>query len=275
MTSSSPLIIVGMHRSKTSLTASWVHFMGLNLGNNLIGPGIGNDKGHFEDMDFHDFHESVFRNHGIEYAALKFPIDFELSNGEHERLVDLINSKKKNNIQWGWKEPRTSLFLDHYHNELPAAKYIILYRPCNEVVDSLLRRDVNKEIKKYAEKNIIHQLKYEIRKRSYGKLIVKNNIDNYIRIWAAYNRKIKDLINMIDPSDYMLLDQSSLINSDNNIFDKLIQWGYNLEYVPISKIIDKSLFNDISVKNYYDSNYPDVELLSQFFEEKIKSDPGY
>ena len=47
------LSITGMHRSGTSLVASWLNLCGLILDQGrVIPPLIGNKKGFFEDLDF-------------------------------------------------------------------------------------------------------------------------------------------------------------------------------------------------------------------------------
>ena len=51
------LIVAGMHRSGTSVIAQWLQRCGLCLGENLLGPAIGNNEGHFEDTDFVFLHD--------------------------------------------------------------------------------------------------------------------------------------------------------------------------------------------------------------------------
>ncbi|MEY2858272.1 MAG: hypothetical protein RLZZ74_2584, partial [Cyanobacteriota bacterium] len=46
----SVMIITGMHRSGTSLTASLLQSAGVNLGDRLMSEDRGNSKGHFEDL---------------------------------------------------------------------------------------------------------------------------------------------------------------------------------------------------------------------------------
>ena len=53
------LIIVGMHRSGTSLTTSVLSKSGLDIGSNLLGSGVGNEEGHFENLEFVDFHRKM------------------------------------------------------------------------------------------------------------------------------------------------------------------------------------------------------------------------
>ena len=51
------LIIVGMHRSGTSLITQWLYRCGLSIGNKLAPADIGNVEGYFEDSDFLKLHE--------------------------------------------------------------------------------------------------------------------------------------------------------------------------------------------------------------------------
>jgi hypothetical protein len=50
---------------------------------------------------------------------------------------------------WGWKEPRATLFLDFWRATLPDLKFLALYRHYAQVVDSLLRREKGKKHRKY------------------------------------------------------------------------------------------------------------------------------
>ncbi|NJK60916.1 MAG: hypothetical protein HC918_12650, partial [Oscillatoriales cyanobacterium SM2_1_8] len=48
----SPLVVAGMHRSGTSLTASLLQTLGTHLGQTLVAADRHNPKGYFEDLDF-------------------------------------------------------------------------------------------------------------------------------------------------------------------------------------------------------------------------------
>jgi hypothetical protein len=65
-TKPSVFIVTGMHRSGTSLTASLFQKVGVDIGKKLVGAADGNVKGHFENVDFVEFHKSVLRSHGID-----------------------------------------------------------------------------------------------------------------------------------------------------------------------------------------------------------------
>ena len=50
------LIITGMHRSATSLTAMLLRSDGVNIGERLMPPTPENREGYFEDLDFVELH---------------------------------------------------------------------------------------------------------------------------------------------------------------------------------------------------------------------------
>jgi hypothetical protein len=59
--SMSPLVIVGMHRSGTSLTAALLQAMGVDVGKNLYLADTNNVKGYFEDVEFLEFQRQVLQ----------------------------------------------------------------------------------------------------------------------------------------------------------------------------------------------------------------------
>ncbi|HUU33183.1 MAG TPA: hypothetical protein VMW48_03915, partial [Vicinamibacterales bacterium] len=61
----SPLIVLGMHRSGTSLAASLLADAGLDVGTRLLGANASNPRGHFEDEDFVELQQAVLRELGL------------------------------------------------------------------------------------------------------------------------------------------------------------------------------------------------------------------
>src|ERR1700741_5450654 len=108
------LIILGMHRCGTSVAANWLHECGLFLGDRLLEKSLHNKNGYFEDLDFLEIHEQIFRANQIYYGGFTPPLDFILSDYYKNKLKFLIEFKNSLRTQWGWKEPRTCLFIDHY-----------------------------------------------------------------------------------------------------------------------------------------------------------------
>lgn len=135
-----PLVIAGMHRSGTSLTASLLASAGLHLGDRLLGAHAGNPLGHFEDLGFLEFHVRALRGVGDDEngysakAVSRLPPDMILA--ADKLLADRCASGRP----WGWKDPRTCLFLDFWHARAPESHYLFVFRNPADVADSLFRR---------------------------------------------------------------------------------------------------------------------------------------
>jgi flagellar biosynthesis GTPase FlhF len=185
----STLIITGMHRSGTSLIASLLQSAGVALGQRLMQPSHGNVKGHFEDLDFVEFHESVLRSQGISKAGWTFEPQIQVQEQYLER-AKLILLKRCNQGIWGWKDPRTTLFLHFWHELIPNAKFIFIYRSPWEVVDSLYRRG-------YVDDSVFHY-----------------NPNFALKLWCQYNRFILDFMSQI-PQHCLLINIYSI--TDNPI----------------------------------------------------------
>ncbi len=138
------LVITGMHRSATSLVASAFMDAGLDIGVHLNGPGPGNPRGHFEDWDFHRFHEAALTAAG--HTA--FTADRDLSATLPPQLAAEARglvARRAHLPLWGWKDPRSCLFLELWQELLPRGNYLFLYRHPADVALSLLRRDTEPE----------------------------------------------------------------------------------------------------------------------------------
>ncbi|HEY9865953.1 MAG TPA: hypothetical protein V6D21_17410, partial [Candidatus Obscuribacterales bacterium] len=84
------IIIAGMHRSGTSLTASLLQNLGVNIGKQLVGADYGNIKGHFENVDFVEFHKSIFKSNNIDELGCLFSGEISLTEQEIETAKKLI-----------------------------------------------------------------------------------------------------------------------------------------------------------------------------------------
>jgi len=135
-----------MHRSGTSLAASVLRRAGLHLGGRLNGPGPGNPRGHFEDLDVWRLHDEMLAAAG--HTPLSPGDDFEPPRGDgFERRAAALVAARAGQRAWGWKDPRTCLFLDFWEPLVPEASYLVLYRHPVDVVLSLLRRNTEPEVR--------------------------------------------------------------------------------------------------------------------------------
>ena len=125
-----------MHRSGSSLTASILRSLGLHIGQRLIEKTEYNTKEYLENLDFYEFHKQVLQSQGLNEDGWTLQEKIDIGENFKEKAKEII---AKNSISgnWGWKEPRTTLFLDFWSDLLPNAKFILIYRSPWEVVDSL------------------------------------------------------------------------------------------------------------------------------------------
>jgi hypothetical protein len=139
------IVIAGMHRSGTSLIASAFQLAGVNLGDRLIGRNRSNRRGHFEDIEFEEFHEGVLRRVDKNHLTVTQADVLQMTAEEVERAKALIVRRRERPL-WGWKDPRTCLFLDFWHSLLTNPRYVFVYRHPLEIVLSLFRRRMDGEI---------------------------------------------------------------------------------------------------------------------------------
>ena len=133
------VVITGMHRSGTSLTTSLLQSAGVFIGDRLLGINLSNPKGHFEDLDFVELHQNILQSQGLPSEGWNDNTGKKISQRYIAIAQKLITEREQHSI-WGWKDPRTVLFLDFWSQLLPQLKYVFVYRSPWEVVDSLYRR---------------------------------------------------------------------------------------------------------------------------------------
>jgi len=105
-----------------------------------MGSGNGNTVGHFEDLDFCEFHQRALVGSGLPaegFTTDRLPVVPESLRCDAEGLVA---AREGRGGIWGWKDPRTILFLDFWAELLPDARYVFVFRRPWEVVDSFFRR---------------------------------------------------------------------------------------------------------------------------------------
>jgi hypothetical protein len=120
--------------------------MGVHIGDQLVGPKKGNPRGHFEAVPILEFHESLLSRF-LQDKLTTFdkgifvpePLSCAYSEEDKQAARQLIESLQRDGV-WGWKEPRTCLFLDLWREILPDVRAVIVYRHPLEVHQSLLRR---------------------------------------------------------------------------------------------------------------------------------------
>ncbi len=225
----SVLVITGMHRSGTSLVTSLLQSSGVFIGDRLMNEGTGNSKGHFEDWDFVDLHRDCLTSQAINREGWTTKANFSFSGEYLERAKILVAARMQYPI-WGWKDPRTTLFLDCWQQLIPQAKFIFIYRSPWDVVDSLFRR---------------------------GDLIFKTEPEIAIKTWFSYNLAILKFCHQTE-RPWLLLRIEDVIQSPQFVVDSINQ-QLKLNLRSPQDLYDKSLFRVSAV------NLHRAKLIQQYY----------
>jgi len=260
------LLVIGMHRSGTSLVAQWLHSMGLHLGEDLLKANFSNEKGHFEDNDFLQLHRAILKAHNLSPSGLDEDINLKIDTAERKKMEQLIIEKNNQRDQWGWKEPRTCLFLNEYRKIIPQAKYLIVYRRFDEVVDSLVKRDLKGLRKKREMKGVVKKVYYFLKYNIYSNFRISKKRVDYLKTNLDYYDKIIALLSLIEKEDYILCSLDHFHEKHEQIFNRLLNWGFQLTYVDFEKVFDKKILHkNINVYEYP----PDLLRLINEREKKL------
>ena len=247
------LCLLGMHRSGTSLLANWLYNCGLNLGDNLLKGDFSNKKGHFEDNDFLSFHKELLKENDLKSNGLFIENLNQITFSQYQlkKLEHLIKFKCDLHTQWGWKEPRTCLFIHKYLELFPEIKILIIHRPILDSIKSLLKRDGKRWEIELKKQSLTRRVAKTIFKKSLKKKFIDKNIDAYIKASLIYLRQLNKItIEYSNNVRVITIDQ--LISHDYEIFQFLTEkWNFNLTYKDINSIYSDSLIGqklDINVK---------------------------
>ncbi|MGB3405651.1 MAG: sulfotransferase, partial [Microcoleaceae cyanobacterium] len=232
---SSILIIAGMHRSGTSLTASILQSAGLHIGRKLLDQSHGASERNFENLDFFEFHKAVLRSQGVNEDGWTLQETIEVEDRFVEEAKELV-AKNAVSAVWGWKEPRTTLFLKFWANLLPEAKFLLLYRFPWEVVDSLYRR---------------------------GDPIFKSQPDLAVKIWLHYNQKLLNLHNKYSERCF-LVDLHIFLNHLDTVTSAINQKLQLNLATPSSTLYKPSQIHKQSIEGHRAS------LIAYYFPEAIE-----
>ncbi|WP_354635209.1 chromosome partitioning protein ParA [Planktothricoides raciborskii] len=259
------LIITSMHRSGSSLTASLLQSAGLHIGRRLMGAAEANIKGHFENLDFWSLHQKVLKSQGANEEGWTLQDQIQVDDYYREEAKNIVTKNAISGL-WGWKDPRTTLFLEFWANLLPEANFLLLFRYPWEVVSSLYRKG-----QPYA--------------------IFQEQPELAIKFWLHYNQKILNFSNSF-PQRCFLVSLNNFLQHTQPFIDALNQkFRINLS-IPNPTIYQPSLLHRqnseghrASLINHY---YPEAIALYQELEarawqltdapdtswqEKLKSSP--
>lgn len=209
------LMIIGMHRSGTSLVSSVLQKAGLFIGDDLLGPKEDNPKGFYENSDFFNFHLSALYFLSLNMGGWSLQAVDNLNDELDQEAHEIV--KKNSRKQWGWKDPRTTLFLRYWEKIIPEAKYLFIYRNPWDVADSLFRRGTDE--------------------------VINENPVFALKSWDFYNREIIEMYKK-HKEDSLLIHIDDIIKDIPSFIQRINQeLGFTLNPQNAGEVFDESMFN--------------------------------
>ena len=141
------VVILGMHRSGTSLVTSSLPLLGFPLGPNLMAGNEDNPKGFFEDLDLVSLNDDLL---SLNYSSWDSPLgnlDQEIKfNRDHEkRAKNLLELRFSETDKWAIKDPRLCLLMPFWRAQFEANNirpyYVGVHREPLAIAASLQERN--------------------------------------------------------------------------------------------------------------------------------------
>ncbi len=216
-----PFILTGMHRSGTSLVASLLRQMGVHMGDQLITADRHNPHGYFEDTAFLRLQQQMLTHCVNRQAAGWHDWGWTENEEWHAegtmrfrlRAQRLLQQRAGQKCLWGWKEPRTTLFLDFWDGLATNARYLLLYRFPWEVADSMQRL---------------------------GAPVFLQHPEYAYPIWCYYNRRLLDFYRR-HADRCLLLNVNALVQQPEQL-SALLESKFGLA-LHASKAVFENIFN--------------------------------
>lgn len=141
------VVVLGGHRSGTSMLAGVLSSLGVYMGDDLvIGQTKENPKGYYEDREFSFLNGDVLVWAGGNWDRPPTEDMRGIPETYHERAKSIFDKRGKHDL-WGWKCPRTIHVLDYLYKPLLLkhdTRFLVIDRDLNTVIKSLYLREKQK-----------------------------------------------------------------------------------------------------------------------------------
>lgn len=261
--STQPVIIIGMHRSGTSLLAKLLLQCGLFIGKDL--------EQNYESMLFMSINNAIFTSCNSTWSR-PFGVHFALQNDN--RISALANSTinylsdhgvqyfgvsgkgtgefPNINYLWGWKDPRNTFTLPIWKKLFPGLKIIHIIRHGVDVAQSLYQRDwvQNPDKNNYTALSTIRD--------QFGILYSRPcvSIEQAFLLWEEYVEKAVQQTQTADFDSLQIKYENLLGDADTTLKQVLSFCGLNADAIP------ENIINNIDKNRAYP--YKHDPALSEF-----------
>jgi GT2 family glycosyltransferase/glycosyltransferase involved in cell wall biosynthesis len=139
------VVILGMHRSGTSLITKSIELLGYSLGDNLMPAGVDNPTGFWEDLDIVQFNDRLLASNQaswdspLDSESIAYPLELK------QEALALLDARFSSTSKFVIKDPRMSLLLDFWSGCFDEAgvsvEYLVVYRQPLDIAASLRARN--------------------------------------------------------------------------------------------------------------------------------------
>lgn len=248
---SSPVIIIGAHRSGTSLVTRLLDDLGIFVGRKL-------DTNH-EAMFFQSINDWILRQSGGSWdnpdSVSYFLKDQENMALSHEYVQQLMRSPLASSylgfykylrfgnisnldIPWGWKDPRNTYTLPFWLRLFPEAKVVHVYRHGVDVAKSLTYRS-SKSFARNSERYSMFKPVYSLglKKSGFRDSLVCSSLEGSFEVWSKYIETANNHVNNLE-SQAISIQFESLIDDPMKVLTELTDF---LELNPSKDKVEKSI----------------------------------
>lgn len=267
------ILVLGMHRSGTSLLAGLLYLSGINMGRKLLPPAFDNPKGFFESEALYLFNERELLPQLHSTWDSLLPLEREQFAGIpvelRERALQILREDFEGKEVFGLKDPRLTILLPFWEEVLREMGVkigvVFVYRNPLEVAYSLHFRDnfpLDKGLLLWAKYNLYG----EVHSRPYPRLFV-----SYDTVLAEPVKVLERIYSFFSLGRLSLESESAILNFaerklKNFNFSKEHLHNYLARFYPnLSFLVDiwDSLEN-LAVTDKLKNNEQNEKILSKF-----------
>ncbi len=210
-----PIIVVGMHRSGTTLLVRLLESCGVFM-------GIRQTR-NSESIFFQNLNKEALDMLGCSWRCLDFLPETSKLSSHYQWLREMIAKKLKNDLiaeyfgrnvlccltksgtLWGWKDPRNSLLLPLWKQIFPEATVIHIFRDGRDVALSLLNREI----------------KWEGGKSIFSEEEMSQRFIADVKLWETYIRRIQETLPLFKKNYTLKYEQ--LLSTPLQEMERLVQ----------------------------------------------------
>jgi hypothetical protein len=239
-----PLIIIGMHRSGTSLAVRLLKDLGIHMGSALSRDA--------EAIHFQKINRRIYNSAGSHWGSVHSLIDKMSSNKFNQRSAKMVLSvlfpkrgalnwnkgisdffgpdlweavSKDCQVWWGWKDPRTSITFPIWQRVFPQARFLHILRNGIDVAVSIHRRSLKQSRKIWKR---IYPLDYSPLTLDFGYCF---------SLWEQHINFIQENKGVIPSHQYLEVRYEDLLKNPQENLRKIAQYlKFPIEEKSLTKV---------------------------------------